>query len=61
MPASLAGLPALSVALPSPRKIKDESEMPIGVSVVGQWGSDEMVLEVGGLLERLYDENLVDL
>ncbi|KAI5832595.1 amidase signature enzyme [Schizophyllum commune Tattone D] len=61
VPASLAGLPALSVALPSPRKTQDESEMPIGVSVVGQWGSDEMVLEVGGLLERLYDENLVDL
>ena len=61
VPASLAGLPALSVALPPPRKTKDESEMPIGVSVVGQWGSDEMVLEVGGLLERLYDGNLVDL
>ncbi|KAL1692734.1 amidase signature domain-containing protein [Schizophyllum commune] len=61
VPASLAGLPALSVALPPPRKSKDESEMPIGVSVVGQWGSDEMVLEVGGLLERLYDEDLVDL
>ncbi|KAL1707894.1 amidase signature domain-containing protein [Schizophyllum commune] len=67
VPASLAGLPALSVALPTSGKSRGEAfhgggdKMPIGVSVVGQWGSDDMVLEVGGLLERLYDEKLVDL
>uniref|UniRef100_D8Q1W7 Glutamyl-tRNA(Gln) amidotransferase subunit A, mitochondrial n=1 Tax=Schizophyllum commune (strain H4-8 / FGSC 9210) TaxID=578458 RepID=D8Q1W7_SCHCM len=61
VPASLAGLPALSVALPTSEKsrgepkAREETNMPIGVSVVGQWGSDGMVLEVGGLLERLYD------
>ncbi|TRM58724.1 hypothetical protein BD626DRAFT_510346 [Schizophyllum amplum] len=43
VPASLAGLPALN--------------WPIGVSVVGQWGSDDMVLDVGGAIEGVYNEN----
>ncbi|KAL1739524.1 amidase signature domain-containing protein [Schizophyllum fasciatum] len=64
VPASLAGLPALSVALPvggvDTSRRGDVAPMPIGVSVVGQWGSDAMVLEVGGLLEQLYDGRLVD-
>ncbi|KAI0664525.1 amidase signature enzyme [Cubamyces menziesii] len=42
VPASLAGLPALSVPAG-----KGADGWPIGVSVVGQWGFDEMVLRVG--------------
>ncbi|KAJ7105126.1 amidase signature domain-containing protein [Mycena crocata] len=48
VPASLAGLPALSV----PGQTKS-SEWPVGVSVVGQWGCDAMVLRVGQFLEDL--------
>ena len=46
VPASLAGLPAMSV----PAGL-GEDEWPVGVSVVGQWGCDEMVLEVGNAIE----------
>ncbi|KAI0766133.1 amidase signature enzyme [Trametes elegans] len=46
VPASLAGLPALSV--PAGR---GSDGWPIGVSVVGQWGSDELVLRTGEAIE----------
>lgn len=54
VPASLAGLPAVSV----PAKVKvgagtEEDGWPVGVSVVGQWGCDGMVLEVAKMLEAL--------
>lgn len=48
VPASLAGLPALSVPAPV-----DDNSWPVGVSVVGQWGFDEMVLQVGKVIEDL--------
>ena len=48
VPASLAGLPALSV----PAGL-GEDEWPVGVSIVGQWGCDEMVLKVGRTIEAL--------
>lgn len=48
VPASLAGLPALSVPIK-----RVETEWPIGVSLVGQWGSDDLVLEVGQIMESL--------
>lgn len=47
VPASLAGLPALSVPLQT-----DSREWPVGVSVVGQWGCDDTVLQVGQFLEN---------
>lgn len=43
VPASLAGLPALSV----PAGESEEDGMPVGVQVVGQWGNDELVLRLG--------------
>ncbi|KAJ7623717.1 amidase signature domain-containing protein, partial [Roridomyces roridus] len=46
VPASLAGLPALSVPV-------QKEGWPVGVSVVGQWGCDDVVLRVGGFLESL--------
>ncbi|KAG5350283.1 hypothetical protein C0989_011753 [Termitomyces sp. Mn162] len=45
VPASLAGLPALSVAV-------GEGE-PVGVSVVGDRGAEEMVFLVGGRVSKL--------
>ena len=59
VPASLAGLPALSVPV---RRVNDgknaydDDRWPIGISVVGQWGTDEMVLSVGGAIESLQSD-----
>lgn len=48
VPASLAGLPAVSV----PAGLADD-EWPVGVTVVGQWGHDDMVLRVGEVVENI--------
>ena len=47
VPASLAGLPALSVPAG-----QGSDGWPIGVSVVGQWGCDAMVLMVAPPFQR---------
>jgi aspartyl-tRNA(Asn)/glutamyl-tRNA(Gln) amidotransferase subunit A len=47
VPASLAGLPALNI----PAGLAADG-WPVGVSLVGQWGTDELVLGVGESLER---------
>lgn len=49
VPASLAGLPALSV--PAGRDARDG--WPVGVTVMGQWGSDIAVLRVAQRWEAL--------
>lgn len=49
VPASLAGLPALS--LPAGRDAKDG--WPVGVTVMGQWGSDRAVLRIAQRWEEL--------
>lgn len=46
VPASLAGLPAMSVPIGI-----GKDGWPVGASVVGQWGCDEMVLKVGKVIE----------
>lgn len=48
VPASLAGLPALSV----PAGL-GEDDWPVGVSLVGQWGRDKDVLNIGKIVESL--------
>lgn len=64
VPASLAGLPALSVPVPAAcrRRLGEQGEesvddvddgWPVGVSVVGQWGCDELVLKVGEMIEGI--------
>ena len=45
VPASLAGLPALSV----PMGLGGDG-WPVGVSIVGQWGHDKTVLNLGKVL-----------
>jgi aspartyl-tRNA(Asn)/glutamyl-tRNA(Gln) amidotransferase subunit A len=49
VPASLAGLPALSVPAES------ADGWPVGISVVGQWGSDELVMRVGKIIQQTTD------
>ncbi|KAL5492335.1 HER2 [Sanghuangporus weigelae] len=51
VPASLAGLPALSI----PAGLAKDG-WPLGVSVVGQWGHDEMILKVGEIIQRFVKE-----
>lgn len=48
VPASLAGLPALSVPMGL-----EPGGWPLGVSIVGQWGHDRFVLEVGSAIEKI--------
>ncbi|WVQ83819.1 hypothetical protein IAT38_005963 [Cryptococcus sp. DSM 104549] len=47
VPASLAGLPAMSVPAG-----KDEDGWPVGVSVTGQWGMEGMVFRLGRAVEE---------
>ncbi|KAJ8079562.1 Trimeric GatFAB AmidoTransferase(AdT) complex subunit [Marasmius tenuissimus] len=53
VPASLAGLPVLNV--PVPVETEDDAdeaeEWPIGISIVGQWGCDRLVMNVGIIAE----------
>jgi aspartyl-tRNA(Asn)/glutamyl-tRNA(Gln) amidotransferase subunit A len=49
VPASLAGLPALSV--PIAVRGGEGNGWPLGVSVVGQWGCERMALAVGATIE----------
>lgn len=51
VPASLAGLPAMSV----PAGLGEDG-WPVGASVVGQWGCDDIVLRVGKVLEAIIKE-----
>ena len=54
-PASLAGLPALSVPVG-----RDSEGFPQGVSVVSQWGCEQAVFEVARELEILMKEILLE-
>ncbi|KAJ3841729.1 amidase signature domain-containing protein [Lentinula raphanica] len=56
VPASLAGLPALSVpmrfGIREDISNEQDEDWPIGVSIVGQWGTDKLVMDVGKVIER---------
>ncbi|KAJ5667908.1 uncharacterized protein N7477_006478 [Penicillium maclennaniae] len=52
VPASLAGLPAISVPVTNSHSSHDSGAGDLaGIQVVGQYGDDELVMKVGGLLE----------
>lgn len=53
VPASLAGLPALSVPVPLPKIGNEEDVTSIGMQVIGQFGDDEYVLEVGKTIQDM--------
>lgn len=61
VPASLAGIPSLSIPMPTTTSMNQpESEngsdgddgWPVGVSLSGQWGSERLVMYVGRRLEE---------
>lgn len=49
VPASLTGLPAMSLPV-SP--LSSERGPPVGVGIVGFWGGEQMMMEVGRAVER---------
>ncbi|TKY88832.1 hypothetical protein EX895_002073 [Sporisorium graminicola] len=51
VPASLAGLPALSV----PAGVAQDDGWPVGVTLVAQWGCDKALLHVGKQLQSQLD------
>ncbi|BGP12178.1 Trimeric GatFAB AmidoTransferase(AdT) complex subunit [Rhodosporidiobolus nylandii] len=53
LPASLAGLPAISI----PAGRDDADGWPVGVTLVGQWGADRAVLRAARELDRALREN----
>jgi len=50
VPASLAGLPALSIPIG-----RAEDGWPVGISLVSQWGCDQLLLDVADALEARDD------
>lgn len=50
VPASLAGLPAISVPVSAQDSVEGDLA---GIQVVGQYGNDELVLNVGELIEKM--------
>jgi aspartyl-tRNA(Asn)/glutamyl-tRNA(Gln) amidotransferase subunit A len=58
VPASLAGLPAINVPIPAPIQSPSDSLtapkslQSIGIQIIGQYGSDSLVLDVAEELER---------
>jgi aspartyl-tRNA(Asn)/glutamyl-tRNA(Gln) amidotransferase subunit A len=57
VPASLAGLPALSVPVPIGAEARDDMDsldvQSVGMQIIGQYGSDEGVLGIAKLIEDL--------
>ncbi|KAF8902385.1 amidase signature domain-containing protein [Gymnopilus junonius] len=54
VPASLGGLPALSIPMKVPQKDNDgKVQWPVGASIVGQWGTDDLILSVARAIETL--------
>jgi len=54
VPASLAGLPALSVPFDLDQNASEEEVLEsVGMQVIGQFGDDDLVLEVGNIIENM--------
>jgi aspartyl-tRNA(Asn)/glutamyl-tRNA(Gln) amidotransferase subunit A len=53
VPASLAGLPAISVPVPVSEQAADAPAETVGMQIIGQYGSDKLVLDVAEILEGL--------
>ncbi|WEW59477.1 Trimeric GatFAB AmidoTransferase(AdT) complex subunit [Emydomyces testavorans] len=53
VPASLAGLPAVSVPVASYDRAAGGAASPGGIQVIGQFGDDRLVLDVGGILGNM--------
>ena len=61
VPASLAGLPALSVPVALSERVlepRDEHDVQsVGIQLIGQFGSDDAVLEIGKVVEEIGRQN----
>ena len=58
VPASLAGLPAMSVPVPVERTHNERhSADSIGLQIIAQYGDDDIVFECAGKLEQLLQSN----
>ena len=57
VPASLAGIPALSLPVPIPGQHGGEQDAPasVGIQVIAQYGDDEMVISMAQSIESLRD------
>lgn len=53
VPASLAGLPAISVPVPC---TQPEITEKVGIQIIGQFGDDETVLDAGALISEMQPE-----
>lgn len=55
VPASLAGLPALSVPVSVGHRSSNGGEggNSTGIQVIGQYGDDDLVLDVGSIIEGM--------
>ena len=55
VPASLGGLPSLSLPIECKRRKEEgaHTRWPIGLGLVGQWGTDDLVLAVAKAIENL--------
>ncbi|KAL1956676.1 hypothetical protein VTO42DRAFT_6926 [Malbranchea cinnamomea] len=53
VPASLAGLPALSVPVPLADSQAGKDARSVGMQVIGQYGDDDLVLDVGTMLQGM--------
>jgi aspartyl-tRNA(Asn)/glutamyl-tRNA(Gln) amidotransferase subunit A len=58
VPASLAGLPAISVPVTTESSQDSGAGEVSGIQIVGQYGDDELVMKVGELLEGKRFESL---
>ena len=59
VPASLAGIPALSLPVPAPGYDGGDQKTPnsVGIQVIGQYGDEEMVLSMAQSIESLSNLN----
>ncbi|CAH7686853.1 amidase signature domain-containing protein, partial [Phakopsora pachyrhizi] len=52
IPSSLAGLPSLAVPINVSDQRSVDDELPVGVQLIGQWGNDRFLIELGKLIEK---------
>ena len=59
VPASLAGIPALSVPVPIPGQDRRDQNAPrsVGIQIIGQYGDEDMVFSMAQSVESLTDFN----
>ncbi|PQE07403.1 hypothetical protein CJF32_00005290 [Rutstroemia sp. NJR-2017a WRK4] len=58
VPASLAGLPAVSIPVELPPILRSRHRVPsVGIQIIGQYSDDIHVLQVGSMIQHLCDQN----